>query len=126
MDASKRPMLYTVLGVLALIGGVFTGFGALGLFALTTLGGPAVLFIILGVLALVTAVLYIVSGLGYMKMKSYMPKLVMALFGLAVLSTILSYVSAPEAFAWTNQIISLAINGAIVWKVNQDKALFKN
>lgn len=126
MDASKRPMLYTVLGVLALIGGVLTGIGALGLFALTALGGPAILFIILGVLALVMAVLYVVSGLGYMKMKSYMPKLVIALFVLAVVNVVLNYVSAPEAFAWTNQIVSLAINGAIVWKVNQDKALFKN
>jgi len=126
MDASKRPVLYTVLGVLAIIGGVFTALAALGFFGLIALGGPAVLLAVIGVLMLLSGVLYLVSGVGYFKMKKYMPKLVMALFGLAVLGTVLNYIQAPEAFAWGNQIFSLAINGAIVWKVNQDKVLFKN
>lgn len=126
MDTAKRPVLYTVLGVLVIIGGVLTALGALAFFGLIALGGPAVLLIIVGVLMLLSAVLYLVSGIGFFKMKSYMPKLVIALFVLAVLGAILNYVQAPEAFAWGNQIVSLIVNGAIVWKVNQDKALFKN
>lgn len=126
MDAPQRPVLYTILGVLAILGGIFTGLGALALFGLIALGGPAVLIIIVGLIVLLTAILYLVSGVGYFKMKAYMPKLVLVLLGLSVLGTILNYVQSPEAFQIGNQLFSLIVSGAIAWKVNQDKALFKN
>lgn len=126
MDAPQRPVLYTILGVLAILGGIFTGLGSLALFGLIALGGPAVLIIIVGLIVLLTAILYLVSGVGYFKMKAYMPKLVLVLLGLSVLGTILNYVQSPEGFQIGNQLFSLIVSGAIAWKVNQDKALFKN
>jgi hypothetical protein len=129
MESTKRPGLYTFLGVLsvlALIGAVMSVLGLAGLVALLGDAAPMGMIVVLGILTVVLGLFYLAEVVGFFKMKKYMPKLVMAGFALAVLSVILNYVMSAETFAWGNQIIGLIVNGAIVWKVNQDKALFKN
>ena len=126
MDTPQRPVLYTILGVLAIIGGVFSALGAMALFGFIAFGAPAVLLLLAGLLMLASAALSFVSGVGFFKMKAYMPKLVLVLLALSVVGSILNYIESPENFQVLSQLIGLLIYGAVAWKVNQDKALFKN
>jgi hypothetical protein len=121
--AAARPTGITILAVLAAIGGVF---GLLGGFGVLFVGGvvssPAV--VVLGLCALAYAALFIAFAYGAWTLKPWAWPLgvAVAIFGIVV-AILQVLVGGSSIFS---QIISVAIDGAILYYLNQPgiKALF--
>ncbi|MFT7184068.1 MAG: hypothetical protein ACI9QC_000397 [Oceanicoccus sp.] len=129
MEAAKRPTLYTVLGVLAVLGLISSVMGILvigGAIAVLGAEAPMLMLIVSGIVLAVAGALNLAEVVGFFKMKKFMPNVVVAAFGLGLVSMVLTYMASPETFSMGGQAVSLIISGAIVWKVNEDKAMFKN
>ena len=102
--------LLAIFAILMFVGSAFLGglLATLGSEMLTALG--ATIFIVLGVVFLLFAVLYFFLGRGLWKLQNWARIVGGILSALAVLSGIMSLIQGT----WS-VIVSLAINGFIVW-----------
>lgn len=126
----QRPVLFTILGILSLIGGCLKLFavllgGSLLLLVLSKAGLFSVGFLVI-VLGLITGVLLVIQGIGFLKMKKWLPSFLVVTFLVFLVSTILSYGDSAGSEGLGSKVISIAISGAVVWLTYQQKAIFKN
>ena len=145
-STQNRPITFTVLGWLSIVGGVFSVIqagAAISAFYVgyTYLPPDLVEAISLPVQALtlgtpiILAILYFIEGIGLLKLKKWLPKLLLVTLILGFILQVIMYFDSP--WYLTNPIgglfkffitdaITMWIGAAIVWYVFKKKDLFIN
>lgn len=128
--APKRPTIFTILGFLALIGGCIKLFfvligGSVLIVLLNTSGLWSVGFFIV-LVGLIGSLLLIIEGIGFLKMKKWLPLFIAASFVLLVINTALSYIDASNTQSLGETVFNFAIASAVVYATYKQKELFKN
>ena len=125
-----RPILITLLGILAILASVYIIVASIPLLQLygkiIESEDPGV-FLFIPIIPIIASALLVVVGIGLLKMKKWLPRLLLALLILCIALLILSFIDSPETFrlTWKNYI-ELIIDIVIVWYVFKEKKLFVN
>jgi hypothetical protein len=120
-SAATRPGVVTTVAVLMFIGG---GFACLGGILAVTGGGMLVgygggLLILFGFLWIAIGAIEIWAGLGIMKLQERARMIGVVIAGVSAVLTLINIISgAPVG------ILSLAIDGFIIWALTTNKQLF--
>lgn len=131
----KSPGIFKVFGILSIIAGCLNVLATIGIFFFMYLffaGGNTSLVTQLygwGVVLLYAAmsILAFVQGVGFLKLKRWMPKLVIVLFAVVVLAQLFQFGLNPESFlnkGWERPLEIILIDGVIVWTTYKNRALF--
>lgn len=131
----KSPGIFKILGILSIIAGCLNVLATLGIFFFVYLffSGENISLVTQlyawGVILLYVAmsILAFVQGVGFLKLKRWMPKLVIVLFAVVVLAQLFQFGLSPESFldkGWERALEIILIDGVIVWTTYKNRALF--
>ena len=127
---TKRPILITLLGILAILASAYiivTSIPLLQLSGKIVRSEDPGVFLFTPIIPITISILLVVVGIGLLKMKKWLPRFLLALLLLSIAMSILSFIDSPETFRLTwRKIADLIINIAIVWYVFKEKKLFVN
>lgn len=132
MAPAKRPLLFTVLGIFSLIGGigsllaVVLGTASLFLILAATENSFLSMLFIVFIIRAVVGVLLIIQGVGFLKMKKWLPTFVLVTVVTGAVGNILNFTSAAPGSSSSGTFLSIAIGVVILWLTYQQKELFKN
>lgn len=120
-DEVKRPMVFTVLGVLALIGGIFSTISAI--FLMTVMVEfQGIMFLVI----FLPGVLSLIQGVGMLQMRTWLPNFVVGCLIFSIALTIYASISDGDITILPSEIVGFVIGGLITAYIYSQEELFVN
>lgn len=116
-------VIFLIVAIYAFLATLISVLAFFGLLGLAAFGFGRGFILIMSVLVLLSALLSLLTGIGLIKKKRWLPSLILVGFGLQILSIIISLISSGSSGVMT--WISMIVYGLVTLVVLKNRSYFK-